>query len=228
MKIKIIYFFSLLTIISSGYSQNMEWRNFNNRKHSLAVNLGLIQPLLLKGANVEVDYRYGHFIASYSHGWSLDLSGNTILGEMKRQNISIHLPFSTGFGIGGSYNITKANLIFDLRFEPKFHNFEVVYGSDIENNETNKIANYNTLTLGGGLYITYLPFAKSERIIKGLNISMSFRYWNNIYSSLNDNQIEYYNKYTSQNEIHNTANIGIANTPFIFNISVGYVFKTSK
>lgn len=223
---RIILIFILLT--QTAIAQQTEWRNFNTKNHSVAFNVGLIQPLLLRGANVEMDYRYSYLVASYSHGWSLDLSGNRITGDMKRQNIAVHIPFSTGFGIGGSYNITKANLMVDLRFEPKFHRFEVMYGSNSDNKEINKIAKYNTLTLGGGLYLTYLPFAKKDRLIKGLNLSMSFRYWNNVYSSLSDNRIEYFNKYTNQNEVHNTVNIGIANTPFIFNVSVGYVFKWWK
>lgn len=225
---KISVFLFSVAIASNVYSQNVEWRNFNTKKHSVAFNLGLIQPLLLKGANIEVDYRYSHLVVSYSHGWALDLSGNTITGDMKRQNISIHIPYSTGIGIGGSYNVTKANLIFDARFEPKFHKYEVVYGSDINNTETNKITTYNTFTLGGGLYVTYLPFAKMDNLAKGLNVSMSFRYWTNVYSSLKGNEITYFNKYTNQNETHKTVNIGIANTPFIFNISVGYVFKSGK
>jgi len=222
-----IFLFSA-AVTANVYSQDLEWRNFNTKTHSVAFNLGLTQPILLKGANIEVDYRYNHFALSYSHGWTLDLSGNTISGDMKRQNISIHLPYSTGMGIGGYYNITKANLIIDARFEPKVHKFEVVYGSDNNDSETNKIANYHTVTLGGGLYVTYLPFAKMNNFAKGLNVSMSFRYWGNVYSSLKGNEITYFNKYTNQNETHKTANIGVANTPFVFNMSIGYVFKSKK
>jgi hypothetical protein len=213
-----IFLFSAV-ITANAYSQVTEWRNFNTKNHSMAFNLGLIQPLLLKGANIELDYRYNHLVVGYSHGWGLDLAGNTITSDMKRQNISIHIPYTTGIGIGGSYGITKANLIIDARLEAKFHRYEVVYGSD-HDSVTNKIAEYNTFTLGGGLYITYLPFAKTNNLAKGLNISMSFRYWPKISTSLKENEINYFNKYTNQDEIHQAANIGMANTPFIFNVLV--------
>jgi hypothetical protein len=206
------------------FSQETEWRNFNAKNHSIAFNMGLIQPILLKGANVEVDYRFSHLVVSYSHGWSLDLTGNTMVGDAQRQNISIHIPYSTGIGIGGSFGITKANLLIDARLEPKFHAFEVMYGSE-NNTVLNQVTSYHTFTLGGGVYITYLPFAKMNHLVKGLNMSMSFRYWPTIYTSMDGGKITYFNKYTNQNEIHQAANIGIANTPFIFNISIGYLFK---
>lgn len=212
-----------LTTISS-YSQDAEWRNFNTRRHSLALNFGLIQPLVLKGANIEADYRYSHFIASYSHGWGLELSGKTIVGEEKVQNLSVQVPYTTGFGIGGSYGITKANLLLDIRLETKFHRYEVSYGTD-NNTVQHGVTAYNTFTLGGGLYISYLPFARSERLAKGINLSMSFRYWPMLFSSLDGNNVVYFNRYTNQNEVHRARAIGIANTPFIFNISIGYLFK---
>lgn len=218
--------FLFLVILGFGaHAQTVdsEWNNFNVKKSSLSVNFGLIQPLMLKGGNVEVDYRYGHLVASYSHGWSLEMADATITGPAKDQNISIHIPYSSGIGIGYSIGLTESNLILDSRLEPKWHKFEASYKdkSDTQKN----IVSYTTFTLGVGLYATYLPFAKKTSLMRGFNVSASARYWPRISSSLDGNEIKYYNAFTEKEETHKAANIGIADTPFILNLSVGYLFR---
>lgn len=191
---------------------------------SVTVNAGLIQPLLLGGANLEVDFRYGHFVAAYSHGWSLDLEGSAIVGDMKRQGVSLHLPYSTGFGLGVTHWFAALRSFVDLRFEGKVHRFEASYASSDGRSKTD-IAHYATYTLGGGVYWTYLPFAGRSDALRGLDISASVRLWPKIASSLSGNEVTYRNAATNRDETHRAANIGIADTPLVVNVSLGYLFQ---
>lgn len=89
---------------------------------------GTIQPAMLQGGNFEVDFYTTKMVFNYSHGFSLDLDGKhkTTVGEIKSQGLALHLPYSTGFGVG--YRITR---YLDIRLEPKLHRFQVYYdGSD--------------------------------------------------------------------------------------------------
>ncbi|REA55509.1 hypothetical protein DSL64_27985 [Dyadobacter luteus] len=72
------------------------------------------------------------------------------------------------------------------------------------------------------MYITWKPFEKNPNILKGVFTSTSIRYWQNVWSSLDKNQLTYLNRKTGHIQTHQAANIGIANTPFLFNIAVGY------
>jgi hypothetical protein len=188
---------------------------------SFAVNFGLIQPLLLGGANLEVDVRLGRFIAAYSHGWSLEAP---VVGEMERQGVRLHLPFSSGFGVGVQHYFEGANSYVDVRFEGKVHRFEASYAS-VDGSIETKIADYSTYTLGGGVYWTWLPFADRMDALRGINFSTSMRYWVNVADTLPGSSREYSNTRTGQVESHEAANVGAANTPFVANISVGYVFQ---
>lgn len=197
---------------------------FDWNKPSLAVNLGLIQPLLLGGGNVEVDLRVHGFIVSYSHGWSLDLENSTVVGDMREQHVALHLPYSTGLGVGYGFHSDALRSFFDLRAEAKVHRFETSYASADEKTKTS-IADYTTYTLGGGVYWTYLPFAHRTDLLRGLDVSTSFRFWPNVATTLAGDRIDYPNRTTGKTETHQAANIGIANTPMLFNVSVGYAFQ---
>jgi hypothetical protein len=120
-------------------------------------------------------------------------------------------------GVGIGYRFTKS---FNLRFEPKLHIYETYYEQSTENS----IVNFNTYTLGFGAYYRWLPFEKKDGFAKGITIVPSIRYWYKVGSSLSDDQHSYFNTVTNQNEILKAPNIGAANTPWIFNISVGYTF----
>ena len=194
------------------------------REPSLAVNLGLIQPFLLKGANVEADFRWGHFVASYSHGWGLELEGGTVVGDAKRQGITLHLPYTTGLGVGYSVYTHSLRSFFDVRAEAKLHRFEVAYDSADGATKTD-IASYTTLTLGGGAYWTFVPFAARGDALRGLNVSTSVRFWPNVASTLAGGEVHYANARTGREEVHETARIGLANSPVLVNVSVGYVFQ---
>lgn len=196
----------------------------NWKDPSLAFNLGMIQPLALGGANVEVDFRMGHFVASYSHGWSLDLEGAAVVGDMRTQKVALHLPYSTGFGVGYSIFVDSLRSFFDLRFEGKIHRFEASYDS-ADGQRRTAITNYTTYTVGGGFYWTLVPFAHRSDILRGLDISTSVRVWPNVGSTVSGSEVSYANATTGKQEIHRVANIGIANTPVVANVSIGYVFQ---
>jgi hypothetical protein len=46
-------------------------------RQNINVFFGLTQPLLVDGFNVEINYIHNRFIFDYSHGASLNFSGNT-------------------------------------------------------------------------------------------------------------------------------------------------------
>ena len=60
--------------------------------------------------------------------------------------------------------------------------------------------------------------------MRGLAHSLSLRVWPRIHSTLAGGRLEYANETTGRTETHRAANIGIANTPVILNLSVGYAF----
>ncbi len=207
----------LVAIAATSYSQSK-----TKEKHELVFLVGTIQPFLLDGLNFEVDYYTPKMVFNYSHGYSLELTEElgTTVGELKNQNLAIHIPISTGFGIG--YRLNK---YFDIRIEPKYHEFEVYYDNTNRNLSTNQITDYSTITLGLGTYFRWKPFEKQDNLLKGIFTSTSIRFWPQIFSSLKDHKIQYYNTVNKKNEIHETSNIGIANTPIIFNISIGYAIQ---
>ena len=180
---------------------------------------GIIQPLLLQGGNFEVDFYTPEMVFNYSHGFSLELesSAGTTIGQAQQQSVAYHLPYSTGFGVG--YRLNKH---FDIRFEPKLHKFEAYYDGTNRKESVNQITDYNTVTLGVGAYFRWKPFEKLNNYLSGIFISTSVRYWQNVWSSLDSNEYTYFNSVTNQNETLKASNIGIANTPVVFNIGLGY------
>jgi hypothetical protein len=204
--------------------ESKEGPSYDFSKPTVSFQLGMIQPLLLGGANVEADFRWGHLVVDYSHGWNLNLEGSAIVGEMKRQAVSLRVNYTTGLGIGYSQHVDGLRSFFEVRFEPKLHRFEASYGSPDESTKT-AIASYNTVTLGGGFYWTLVPFSHRKDILRGLNVATSFRAWPKATTTLSGNEVAYDNKTTGRRETHSAANIGIADTPFFANISLGYIFQ---
>ncbi len=207
----------LLLLSIQSFAQQIEKQEFaySNRVSVLA---GLIQPMVLKGGNIEVNYYSKRMSFEYSHGFSLDMQGNTMVGDGRDQKLAYHLPYSTGFGIG--YRLTS---FFDVRIEPKLHSFEVYYDGETQN-QTNLIKAYKTYSLGVGAYYRWMPFKKKDNLLQGMTVSSSIRFWPNIGSSLTNNEFTYTNKLTAKTETLKAANIGIAGTPFLSNISIGYTF----
>lgn len=184
--------------------------------NKFSVLAGIIQPAVLKGGNVEINYTTKRMMFEYSHGFSLDPSSR---GDYKNQKLSLHLPYSTGFGIGYRIN---SNL--DIRFESKLHSWEVYY-KDEEQKAENKIKEYKTYTLGVGIYYRYFPFKNNNsKLLQGITTSTSLRWWQNVGSTLDNNEFSYTNKFSNKTETLKAANIGIGNTPLIFNVAIGYTF----
>lgn len=208
---------SLLLIQTSFAQEAKEKKEFlySNRVSVLA---GLIQPMVLKGGNIEVTYFTKRMSFDYSHGFLLNMSGGTMVGDAKDQKLSYHLPYSTGFGIG--YRFTS---FFDVRVEPKMHSWEVYYDGETQN-KANLIKSYKTYSIGLGAYYRYMPFRKKDNWLQGVTTSTSVRWWPNVGSSLTDNKFTYHNKLSNKDETLKASNIGIAGSQFLFNVSIGYTF----
>ena len=212
-KIIAIAFLILSTRGLYAQSETKKELLYSNRFSVLA---GLIQPLVLSGGNIEVNYTTKRMIFDYSHGFNLNPPST---GDFKDQNVELKLPISTGFGIG--YRI---NSFLDIRFEPKLHTFEVYYKNEPKT-DANKIKEYNTFTLGVGLYYRYFPFRNSEsKFLQGITTSASIRWWQNVGSTLSNDEFTYENKLTGKSETQKAANIGFGNTPLVMNIAIGYTF----
>jgi hypothetical protein len=188
---------------------------YSNR---ISVLAGLIQPSVLQGGNIELTYFSKRMSFDYSHGFLLNMSGSTLIGDAKEQNLAYHLPYSTGFGIG--YRLTS---FFDVRVEPKIHSWEVYYDGE-KQNQTTLIKSYKTYSVGLGAYYRYMPFHKKDNWLQGITTSTSLRWWPNVGSSLTGDKFTYYNKFSNKAETLAASNIGIAGTQFVFNVSVGYTF----
>ena len=182
------------------------------------VNLvtGANQLLLFNGFNIEANLYYNRFAFDYSHGFSLDFSNDALSGAEAEQGIAVHMPYSTGFGMG--YRFTEW---FNIRVEPKFHKFEIYYDGETQTGE-NLIGDYKTFSLGLGAYFNWRPFENSETLLKGIVIAPSVRYWPKVGESLDGGSFDYENKITGQSETHQALEVGINNTPFIVNVSLGY------
>ena len=189
-------------------------------RRSIAVQFGLLQPIVLRGGNIEADFRWDRLVISYSHGWSLQIPRS---GVTQEQHLRQYIPFTTGLGIGAQYYFESIGLSTDLRAELKYHRFEFSL-EDGTGNVRRPLVEYDTITAGAGLYATWLPFHSSQRTVRGLDIGANVRAWPRVWSTLDGNRLEYYNGTTGQDEVHETADIGIANSPILVNVSVGYLF----
>lgn len=212
---KIIY----LAIITFAVTK-LQAQTENNKEllysNKFSIMAGLIQPIVLQGGNVEINYTTKRMIFDYSHGFNLKPQSSD---DFSTQNVVLNIPFSTGFGIG--YRI---NSFLDIRFEPKLHSWEV-YDKDASQTSANRIKDYKTFTLGAGIYYRYFPFKNSKnKGLQGITTATSLRWWQNVGSTLSNDEFSYMNKSTGKKETLKAANIGIANTPIIFNISLGYTF----
>ena len=216
MKILIRLIVLITVSITNSFSQTQERKEllYSNRFSILS---GLIQPVALNGFNLELNYFTKRLSFDYSHGVSLD---PPVAGSLKEQNLALHLPYSTGFGVG--YRLTS---FFDIRIEPKLHSWEVYYKGE-QQTDNNKITEFKTFTLGVGLYYRYFPFKNSNsKILQGITSSTSIRWWPNVGSTLDDDKYEFLNKTSGRMETLKAPNIGIANTPLVVNIAIGYTFR---
>jgi hypothetical protein len=210
---------ALLAIFQSVNAQDNGWKEDKKIK----LSFGLNQPLVVDGFNVELDYIYHRFIFEYSHGVSLDFSGNLLPGYLQDQQVVAHMPFSTGFGVG--YRFTEW---LNLRVEPKWHRFEFYYEGE-EQTQANRIAvDANNYSVGLGLYGFFQPFKKKGNFLNGITISPSVRYWPTIASSFENNTFRYENTRTGSTEELKTPASGVGFSPLIINVSIGYSFNLKK
>lgn len=198
--------------------QAQDWKT----DRRINVLFGLTQPLLVSGFNIEGNYIHNRFIFDYSHGVSLDFSENAVSADLKEQGVVVHMPYTTGFGVG--YRFTEW---LNLRVEPKWHSFEFYYQGEAQNMDT-EITSYNTFSLGLGLYGCFYPFKNASSFVNGFMIAPSIRYWPTVSSTLEGNSYSYYNKNTNTTEEITTLDPGIGFTPWVFNISIGYSFNLKK
>jgi hypothetical protein len=208
----------ILLIATASMNVNaQEWKTENR----VNVLFGVSQ-ILLHGFNIEGNYISHRFIADYSHGVSLEVNGGNLPEDLRRQGVVVHMPWTTGFGIG--YRLAEW---VNIRLEPKMHRFEFYYENE-EQSKSNQITAYDAFSLGLGIYGNYRPFKKMNNYLNGIMIAPSIRYWPTISSTLHDGKFTYYNKHTSSMEEIKTLNAGIGFTPLVINVSVGYSFKIKK
>src|SRR3954470_13770649 len=114
--IQLIYRSILLAMVMmSAFPMGaQQQKNFDTRVNIL---FGLNQ-IILNGFNVEGNLFYKRLAFDYSHGVSLDFSGNNVSGSIKEQKLAVHMPYTTGFGVG--YRFTRW---LNVRLEPKWHRF---------------------------------------------------------------------------------------------------------
>jgi hypothetical protein len=201
--------------ITNIFSQSIKKKDFLY-SNKFSVMAGLIQPIGLNGGNIELNYFSKRIALDFSHGFSLN---PPVVGDFKTQGVELYLPYSTGFGVG--YRFTQ---FLDVRFEPKLHSYEVYNKGEVQT-EATKIKDFKTITLGIGVYYRYFPFKNSENtFLQGITTATSLRYWQNVGTTLSNDEFTYNNKLTGKKETLKAPNIGIANTPIIFNIAIGYTF----
>lgn len=180
---------------------------------------GMTQPLFLRGFNAEINCWTPRFVADYSHGIELKFDGSLYGGAIEAQQLDLKVPHSLGFGFG--YRFTRG---LNLRLEPKWHVFQLYYDGEAMT-RANRIAQYSTFTLGLGAYCRWTPFRNLRSGLAGLTLVPSVRYWPNVASTLENGRLQYENRLTGRTETHTAARIGVSNTPWIVNLSIGYTFR---
>jgi hypothetical protein len=205
----------LLLLSSPLLAQNAP---LDDEKFKFSLVFGLNQPIFTQGFNVEINYYTKYFVFDYSHGFNLHFKDKLVTGEAQRQHLKFKISHSLGVGFG--YRVTRD---FNIRFEPKIHVWNV-YHDDKEYSKENILKIYSTYTLGLGTYYRVQPFRNAQNFTNGFTLVPSIRWWPNVATSLKNNEFEYFNRITNKTEIHKANNIGVANTAFFGNISLGYSF----
>lgn len=218
---KIIIFLLIVGVIGAFLPTKSFAQSSPALENKVNLLFGLNQ-VLASGFNVEGNVFYKRFAFDYSHGVSLDFAGPALSSEMNEQKLVVHLPYTTGFGLG--YRFNEA---FNIRIEPKWHRFELYYEGDAQNSSTRIVA-YNTFTLGLGAYYNWKPFKQKNNFLNHIMVVPSVRYWPRLSSSLKGDIYTYQNRETGELETHQAMEVGFANTPWIVNISVGYSFSKRK
>ncbi len=211
---------SMITLLA-GFLICAVFSSLNAQALENRVNIvfGLSQ-LSLGGYNVEGNIMFKRFIFDYSHGVSLNMNNEFLEeGPDKANGLDIHIPWTTGFGLG--YRFTNW---LNVRAEPKWHKFELYDGGAMQVSE-NILGEYTTFTLGLGAYANLRPFKNANNFLKGIMIVPNVRWWPKVGSSLDNDSLSISTNRDDQEIIHVAREIGIANTPFFINASIGYSIR---
>ena len=167
----------------------------------VGVNFGLLQ-LGLGGFNAAGELRYHRLWLEYSHGMALTLNnlGGFGLTQTERdQNLHVHVPFTTGFGVG----FTLVNELW-LGAEFKAHGYAV-------NAPGGHVSHYQTYSIGPVL-------GYKQYIWKGLYADAYSRYWPNVATSLHGGTIALDGSQgTVEHKAHDFGKFS--------NLSLGYMFR---
>jgi len=172
-------------------------------EQKFSVMAGLSQWLLLRGGNLALEFKTGHFVFEASHGQGLDLNqfGGIALNADERHNKTrVRVPWTTGFGVG--YRIIE-NL--HLLVEFKAHHYQV----RAEEGATE--VSYTTFSIGPGVFY-------SIYLTKGLFLQPNLRFWPNVASTLENNRtlLSRCDGTSYEHEAHDFS--------FFGNINLGYSF----
>jgi hypothetical protein len=203
----------LSMVITFMHAPAQDWQS----QQEAGILFGLSQPLVLNGFNIEGNYIHHRLILDYSHGAALQFTGDLLTDAMRDQQVTVFLPFTTGFGVG--YRITEW---INLRVEPKWHRFNLYYEAG-PRSASNLATSFDTYTVGLGLYGLWKPFKNAESAVKGITVAPSIRWWPTVGSSVEGNQVQYLNRQTERIERLDVLGPGIGFSPWIANISVGYL-----
>jgi hypothetical protein len=181
-------------------SHHFQWAPSDTKDVQVGVNFGLLQ-LAEGGFNVAGELRYRRLWLEYSHGMDLtmnDLGGIGLSSAERSQNLHVFVPYTTGVGVG----FTILDELW-LGVEFKSHRYEV-------NAPGGPTSSYQTYSVGP--VIGYKLY-----VYKGLFFNAYARYWPNVASTLDDNQIAL--RGTNGTVIHNAHDFGV-----FANGSIGYAF----
>lgn len=205
---KFLHLITVVTAFLISTTVNSQIKNSEvNANRKLSILSGLIQPIAFRGVNIAVTYFTPKWTYEYSHGMFLHYP--RIVRKDKGLK-SLYSQYSTGPGIG--YRI-KNNL--DIRFEVKVHR----YDAGLNNTQT---ITYTNLDAGFGIYSRKYIFRNKKRGWKPFFLEHSVRYWQNLYSTLDNKKFAYIDN-AGKDRVHKPHNIG-----FFYNLSVGYTLGLKK
>jgi hypothetical protein len=188
-------------VAESPASPHFHWAPASPQRAEVGVNFGLLQ-LTLGGFNIAGEVRYRRLWLEYSHGVDLTLNkagGYSLTETEKAQNLHIHVPYTTGAGVG----FTLIDQLW-LGVEVKAHRFDV-------NAPGGSVSSYETYSVGPVL-------GYKVNIGKGLYANAYLRYWPNVATSLKNDQIALQG--TNGTVVHSAHDWGT-----FANVALGYAFR---
>ncbi|HAA10893.1 MAG TPA: hypothetical protein DCE41_04015 [Cytophagales bacterium] len=211
---------TMVSLLGMG-SRALAQESSDTKEYRVNLLFGLNQPLL-GGFNVEGNFIYDRWIFDYSHGVNLQFDNALLDAANQAQGIDVLVPWTTGFGIGYFMNDWL-----NLRLEPKWHRFEL-FPMGTEQTTANSLGGYTTFSMGAGLYANLRPFKRQENFLKGFTVAPSIRYWPRVGSSLDNHAFTFEQPGNGGMIEHEAMQVGVNNTPWVLNVSVGYSLSWLK